>query len=159
MQAKVRTCLWFAAKAREAAEFYVSLLPNSKIERMATFEHMLGPEHGDVSVIEFTLGGTAYQAMEAGPHHEFNDAMSIVVMTDDKAETDRLWDALTADGGIAVQCGWLTDRFGMRWQIVPRRATELMVSGDEAAIRRLQQAMLPMQKLDIAALERAYASA
>ena len=156
MKAQVRTCLWFATQAREAAEFYVSLLPNSKIENAASFEHMLGSDRDDVSVIEFTLNGTPYQSMNAGPHHEFNDAMSIVVMTKSQAETDRLWDALTADGGKPVQCGWLNDRYGVRWQIVPRKATELLAGGDKDAAHRLLQAMMPMQKLDISTLERAY---
>lgn len=157
MDAKVRTCLWFESQAVEAASFYVSLLPDSRIDGSAAFEHMLTGEEEGVTVVEFTLAGTPYQAMNAGPHHPFNDAMSIVVMTDDQGETDRLWAALTADGGAPVQCGWLKDRFGVSWQIVPRRITELIGSGEKAGVHRLLQAMMPMQKIDIAALEHAYA--
>ena len=156
MKAKVRTCLWFEKDAIEAAKFYVSLLPNSKIENASSFEHALGDGYDDVTVVEFTLAGTPYQAMNAGPHHQFNDAMSMVIMTEDQAETDQLWTALTANGGKPVQCGWLKDRWGVSWQIVPRRMTELLADGDREKTHRLLQAMLPMQKLDIAALEAAY---
>lgn len=156
MTAKVRTCLWFESRALEAVRFYVSLLPDSHIEDSSSFEHMLTGEEDGVSVIRFTLGGTPYQAMEAGPHHEFNDAMSIVVTTQDQAETDRLWEALTADGGKPVQCGWLKDKFGVPWQIVPEALPRLIASGDKDAVHRLLKAMMPMEKLEIAALERAH---
>jgi predicted 3-demethylubiquinone-9 3-methyltransferase (glyoxalase superfamily) len=156
MTAKVRTCLWFESRAMEAVRFYVSLLPDSHIEDSSSFEHMLTGEEDGVSVIRFTLGGTPYQAMEAGPHHEFNDAMSIVVATENQAETDRLWEALTADGGKPVQCGRLKDKFGVSWQIVPEALPRLISSGDKGAVHRLLEAMMPMEKLEIAALERAY---
>ena len=156
MDHKVRTCLWFSAKALEAARFYVSLLPDSKIEDEASLENMVTGEEDGVQFVEFTLAGTPYKAMNAGPHHEFNDAMSIVVMTEDQAETDRLWNAITSDGGKPVQCGWATDRFGVRWQIVPRRMTQLLARGEREGISRMFKAMMPMQKLDIATLEAAY---
>lgn len=156
MNAKVRTCLWFEKGVEEAVGFYVSLLPDSRIEQMVTYDHLLGPPHGDVKVIDFTLAGTGYQAMEAGPHEYFNDAMSISVATGDQNETDRLWTALTADGGRPVQCGWLKDRWGVSWQIVPRRLFEMTADADKAAARRALFAMLEMQKIDIAMLERAF---
>ncbi len=156
MKNKVRTCLWFDSQAVEAAKFYVSLLPNSKLENPASLENMVTGEENGVTYVEFTLAGTPYQAMNAGPHHNFNDAMSMVIMTDDQAETDRLWDALTANGGAPVQCGWLKDRFGVSWQIVPRRMVELVSSGEKTKVHRMLQAVIPMQKLDIAALETAY---
>lgn len=156
MKNKVRTCLWFEKGAVEAAKFYVSLLPNSKLENPASFEHMLTGEENGVTFVEFTLAGTPYQAMNAGPHHPFNDAMSMVIMTDNQAETDRLWDALTANGGQPVQCGWLKDRWGVSWQIVPRKITELITDGEKPKVHKMLQAMMPMQKLDIAALEAAY---
>jgi predicted 3-demethylubiquinone-9 3-methyltransferase (glyoxalase superfamily) len=156
MKNKVRTCLWFEKGAVDAAKFYVSLLPNSKLENASAFENMLTGEENGVTFVEFTLAGTPYQAMNAGPHHNFNDAMSMVVMTEDQAETDRLWDALTADGGKPVQCGWLKDRWGVSWQIVPRKITEMIAGGEKPKVHKMMQAMMPMQKLDIAALEAAY---
>ncbi len=156
MNAKVRTCLWFEKGVEEAVRLYVSLLPDSRIEQVVTYDHLLGPPHGDVKVIDFTLAGTAYQAMEAGPHEYFNDAMSISVATGDQDETDRLWTALTADGGRPVQCGWLKDRWGVSWQIVPKRLFEMTADTDKAAARRALFAMLEMQKIDIAELERAF---
>jgi predicted 3-demethylubiquinone-9 3-methyltransferase (glyoxalase superfamily) len=156
MSAKVRTCLWFESRALEAVRFYVSLLPDSHIEDSSSFEHMLTGEEDGVSVIRFTLGGTPYQAMEAGPHHEFNDAMSIVVTTQDQAETDRLWEALTADGGKSVQCGWLKDKFGVSWQIIPRVLMEIVSGPASEKSQRAMRAMFQMQKIDIAALRKAY---
>jgi len=157
MNMKVRTCLWFDRQAEEAVAFYVSLLPGSRIERTMRMDHALTGEAGGVSVIEFTLAGSPYQAMNAWPQHEFTDAMSIVVETQDQYETDGLWDALTADGGKAVQCGWLKDRFGVSWQIVPSVLPRLLADGDRAAASRAMQAMIAMQKIDIATLERAFA--
>ncbi|GIL03285.1 MAG: VOC family protein [Alphaproteobacteria bacterium] len=157
MKAKVRTCLWFEKDAVAAAKFYVSLLPDSRIEKPASFEHMLTGEADGVTIVEFTLAGAPYQIMQAGPHQQFNDMMSIVVMTDSQAETDRLWEALTANGGMPVQCGWLKDRWGVAWQIVPRRVSELIATGEKPRVHRMLQAMMPMQKLEIAALEAAYA--
>jgi len=156
MKSKVRTCLWFEKGAVEAAKFYVSLLPNSRIENSSSFENMVTGENDGVSFVEFTLAGTPYQAVNAGPHHPFSDAMSMVVMTEDQAETDRLWKALTADGGKPVQCGWLKDRWGVSWQIVPRKITELITDGEKPKVHKMLQAMMPMQKLDIATLEAAY---
>ncbi len=156
MNAKVRTCLWFEKDAEEAVRFYVSLLPDSRIEQILTYDHLLGPPHDKVKVFNFTLAGTAYQAMEAGPHEYFNDAMSISVTTADQGETDRLWTALTADGGWPVQCGWLKDRWGVSWQIIPERLFEMTADADKAGARRALSAMLEMQKIDIAGLERAF---
>ncbi len=152
---KVRTCLWFEKNALEAARFYVSLLPGSAIENEAAFEHMLTGEEDGVRIVQFTLAGTPYQIMQAGPHQQFNDMMSILVLTSDQAETDRLWNALTSNGGSPVQCGWLKDRYGVSWQIVPRRVTELIATSDKAAVSRVMTAMMPMQKLDMATLEAA----
>jgi predicted 3-demethylubiquinone-9 3-methyltransferase (glyoxalase superfamily) len=111
-----------------------------------------------VKVVDFTLFGQRFQAITAGPHHEFNDAISIVVACDDQAELDRYWNALLAGGGKAQACGWLTDRYGLRWQIVPRLLDEMMADGDPARSKRVTDAMLKMVKLDIAALEKAYRS-
>jgi predicted 3-demethylubiquinone-9 3-methyltransferase (glyoxalase superfamily) len=159
MDLKVRTCLWFDRQAEEAAAFYVSLLPGSRIERTMRMDHALSSQSGGVTVVEFTLAGTPYQAMNAWPHDdfEFNDAMSIVVTTQDQYETDGLWDALTADGGKPVQCGWLKDRFGVSWQIVPAALPRLLADCDREAAGRAMQAMIAMQKIDIATIERAFA--
>ena len=113
---------------------------------------------GSVKVVEFTLFGQPFQAMTAGPHHDFNDAISIVVTCEDQAELDRYWNALLQGGGKEQACGWLNDRFGLRWQIVPRVLGELMRTDDTTRGRRVAEAMLGMVKLDIAALKKAYAS-
>lgn len=156
MSAKVRTCLWFERDGMAAARFYVSLLPDSRIEQVAGFEDPTTGDPQGVMLIDFTLAGAPYQILAAGPHQAHNDMASILVLTDDQAETDRLWTALTADGGQPVQCGWLKDRWGIAWQIVPRALGALMSQGDAAAAGRVQAAMLAMQKLDIAALEAAH---
>jgi predicted 3-demethylubiquinone-9 3-methyltransferase (glyoxalase superfamily) len=111
---------------------------------------------GSVKVVDFTLMGQRFQAISAGPHHEFNDAISIVVLCDDQAELDRYWDALIGGGGRPQACGWLIDRFGLRWQIVPSRMDDLMSTADPERAKRVTDAMLEMIKLDVAALERAY---
>ena len=145
---RVRTCLWFHEGGPEAAAFYVTLLPDSRVERVMTFD-------GGVSLVEFVLGGTPYQILSAGPHQTLSPAVSISVLTEDQAETDRLWDALTADGGSEVACGWLTDRYGVSWQIVPRRLLELQADPDRERAARVHAAMQGMVKIDVAALEAA----
>ena len=112
----------------------------------------------DVKVVDFTLLGQRFQAMSAGPHHEFNDAISMVVLCDDQAELDRYWNALLADGGKAQACGWLIDRYGLRWQIVPARLDEMMRDGDQARAKQVTDVLMKMVKLDIAELEKAYTS-
>lgn len=156
MRDKVRTCFWFDDQALAAAEFYVSLLPGSRIEQVGRYpegQDMATP--GKVLMVEFSLAGTPYQALNGGPHFTLSEAASISVMTDDQSETDRLWTALTVDGGAESQCGWLKDRFGMSWQIVPRRAAALL-SGPDAA--KVWPALMAMRKIDIAALEAAAAA-
>lgn len=149
-EAKVRTCLMFDQDGEDAARLYVSLLPNSMIESIFT------PDPSKPAlVIDFTLDGTPYQALNIGPQFPHSKAVSITVLTEDQEETDRLWDALIADGGKADQCGWLTDRFGLSWQIVPRRLPELLKDPDEDKAARVMQAMLGMGKIDVAELERA----
>lgn len=160
MKDKVRTCLWFDGDAEEAANFYVSLLPDSRIETIMRVPDGM-PDGvpitpGDVMLVDFTLGGAPYQAMNGGMEMPRNEYASISVLTDDQAETDRLWEALTADGGREVQCGWCRDRFDIPWQIVPRRFMELM-DGDPGQRSRVMNAMFAMTKFDIATLERAAA--
>ncbi len=152
----VRTCLWFEKDGLEAAEFYTALIPNSGIRDKRKFDNMATGEKGGVLVIDFTLDGAPLQILEAGPYQEHNDMVSISVTTADQAETDRLWAALTARGGRDVQCGWLKDRWGIAWQITPRRLNELVARGTPAQVLAVMAAMNDMKKLDIAALEAAF---
>ena len=154
---KIFTHLWYAKEAEKAARFYASIFPDSRIDRITPLmsESPSGPP-GSVKVVDFTLFGQRFQAISAGPHHEFNDAVSIVVLCDDQAELDRYWNALLKGGGKAQACGWLIDRFGLRWQIVPAILDERMRDKDQARSKRPTDAFLKMVKLDIAALERAY---
>jgi predicted 3-demethylubiquinone-9 3-methyltransferase (glyoxalase superfamily) len=151
MTAKVKTCLWFDGQAEQAASFYVSLIPDSRIETLLRFD----PD-GPALSVEFTLGGTPYQGLNGGPQYTHSPAASISVRTQDQEETDRLWDALRA-GGRENQCGWLADRYGVSWQIVPEALPRLLSSPDRAAANRALQAMFAMGKIDIAGIEAAYA--
>ena len=148
---KVRTCLWFEKGGEEAARFYVTLLPDSRIESI----YRAAPDEPPL-VVDFTLGGAAYQILNGGPEVTQSAAVSISVVTEDQAETDRLWDALTADGGEEGRCAWLTDRWGVSWQIVPRVLIESLMSDDQAAAGRAFEAMLTMNKADVAAIEAAF---
>jgi predicted 3-demethylubiquinone-9 3-methyltransferase (glyoxalase superfamily) len=155
-RSKIFTHLWYAKEAEEAAKFYAAIFPDSRVDRVSTMqsESPSGPP-GSVKVVDFTLLGQRFQAMSAGPHHDFNDAISIVVLCDDQAELDRYWNALLEGGGKPQACGWLMDRFGLRWQIVPSMMDELMSDQDKARSKKVTDAMLKMVKLDIAALEKA----
>ena len=155
-RAKIYPVLWYAKDAEGAAKFYTSIFPDSRIERVVSMqsESPSGPP-GSVKVVDFTLLGQKFQAMTAGPHDEFNDAISMVVRCDDQAEVDRYWDALIGGGGKPQACGWLTDRFGLRWQIIPEALFRLMADPDKAKSKRTTDAMMQMVKLDVAALEKA----
>jgi predicted 3-demethylubiquinone-9 3-methyltransferase (glyoxalase superfamily) len=153
---KITTCLWFDGKAEEAARFYVSLLPDSRIESIVPYVmDMPGGTAGDTMLVEFTLAGQHCIALNGGAYFQFTPAMSLVVNCADQAEIDRLWDALT-EGGSAMPCGWLTDCYGVAWQIVPEALPAMMKSGDPAKARRVTEAMLPMTKIDIATLRAAF---
>jgi predicted 3-demethylubiquinone-9 3-methyltransferase (glyoxalase superfamily) len=158
-RSKIFTHLWYAKEAEEAAKFYASIFPESRVERVTPLlsDSPSGPP-GSVKVVDFTLFGQRFQAISAGPHHEFNDAISMVVLCDDQAELDRYWNALLEGGGKPQACGWLIDKFGLRWQIVPAMMDELMRDKDPARSKRVTDAMLKMVKLDIAALEKAHRS-
>jgi predicted 3-demethylubiquinone-9 3-methyltransferase (glyoxalase superfamily) len=155
-RSKIYTHLWYAKEAEEAARFYASIFPDSRVDAVTPLlsESPSGPP-GSVKVVDFTLLGQRFQAISAGPHHEFNDAISIVVSCDDQNELDRYWNALIEGGGKPQACGWLIDRFGLRWQIVPAMLDELMRDTDAARSKRVTDAMLQMVKLDIGALEKA----
>jgi predicted 3-demethylubiquinone-9 3-methyltransferase (glyoxalase superfamily) len=154
---KIYPFFWYAKEAEEAAKFYASVFPNSRIDRVVTMqsESPSGPP-GSVKVVDFTLFGQKFQAMTAGPHHDFNDAISMVVECDDQAELDRYWSALLSNGGQPQACGWLIDRFGRRWQIVPAGLVKMMADPDPGRSKRVSDAMLQMIKLDIAELEKVY---
>ncbi|MBP2316191.1 VOC family protein [Azospirillum soli] len=151
---KVRTCLWFTRRGIDAARFYVSLLPDSRID--AVFDHG-NPD--DPLVVEFTLAGAPMMLLTGGEMFKHSPAASISVLTKDQTETDRLWSALLADGGKESMCGWLTDRFGVSWQIVPDVLPRLLNDPDAEAASRARNAMMRMNKIDIAALETAFQSA
>ena len=154
---KIVPHLWYAKDAEEAARFYASVFPDSRVERVTAMgsESPSGPP-GSVKVVDFTLFGQKFQAMTAGPHHEFNDAISMVVRCADQAELDRYWNALIGEGGKPQACGWLIDRFGLRWQIIPEVLSTMMTDADPAKSKRVTDALLKMVKLDIAELEKAY---
>jgi predicted 3-demethylubiquinone-9 3-methyltransferase (glyoxalase superfamily) len=155
---KISTCLWFGKDAEAAVGFYVSVVPGSGIENILRSPGMWpGGEAGDVLLIAFTLGGQSFQALNGGAPASYGTAASISVECADQAEVDRLWAALTADGGSEIQCGWLRDRWGVPWQIVPARLKRLLADPDPAVSARVFAALSAMIKLDIAALERAAA--
>lgn len=158
-RSKICTFLWYAKEAEEAARFYASIFPDSRVDRVTAMqsESPSGPP-GSVKVVDFTLFGQRFQAMTAGPHHDFNDAISISVSCDDQTELDRYWNALLEGGGKPQACGWLIDRYGLRWQIVPATLDDMMADSDLKRSRRVSDAMLQMIKLDFATLEKAYAS-
>ena len=154
---RVYPCLWYDGKAEEAASFYVSLLPGSRIDKIwrTPADTPAGPA-GTVLTVDFTLAGQHLQALNGGPDFKFNESVSIVIECDDQPEVDRLWDALTVDGGEPSVCGWLKDRFGLSWQIVPARLNELVGDPDRDGARRAMEAMLRMEKIETAELERAF---
>jgi predicted 3-demethylubiquinone-9 3-methyltransferase (glyoxalase superfamily) len=154
---KVYPCLWFDGKAEEAANFYVSLIPDSRVDRVwrSPADTPSGPE-GMVLLVDFTVGGQQLQALDGGPDFHFNEAISLVIECEDQAEVDRLWDTLTADGGEPGPCGWLKDRYGLSWQIVPKALNEMLEGPDRDGARRAMEAMLQMGKLDEAELQRAF---
>ncbi len=154
----VTTCLWFDTQAHEAAQLYTSLLPDSEIGAVSRYpqDHAFpSGAPGGVLTVDFRLGSQRFVGLNGGPHYQLTPAASIQVYCPDQAEVDRLWDALTADGGEESQCGWLVDRFGLSWQIIPTRLTELMTDPDPGRAQRAAAAMLTMRRLDIAALEAA----
>jgi len=155
---KITPFLWYASEAEEAARFYATIFPDSRITRVNAMpaDSPSGPP-GSVKVVEFLLFGQQFIAMSAGPMDPFNHAISFSVNCDTQAELDRYWNGLLQGGGTPEQCGWLRDRFGVSWQIVPTVLGELMGGTDQAGAKRAAEAMMQMVKLDIAALKAAYA--
>ncbi|KQR61056.1 VOC family protein [Brevundimonas sp. Leaf168] len=158
MSDKIIPCLWFDGDAEAATAFYVSLLPDSRVTAVnrSPVDTPSGAE-GTVLTVQFVLAGRQYLALNGGPNFRFTEAVSFMVMTEDQTETDRLWDALLADGGGENACGWLKDRWGLSWQITPRRLMELTTDPNPARAKAAMQAMMGMIKIDIAALDRAVA--
>ena len=148
---KVATCLWFDGQAEEAAKFYTSLIPGSEITGVVR-----GGPDGPAVLVSFTLAGARFQGLNGGPQFHLSEAVSISVSTEDQEETDRLWAALTADGGSESDCSWLKDRFGLSWQIVPKALMRCLSDPDPEASGRAMQAMMTMQKIDIATIEAAH---
>jgi predicted 3-demethylubiquinone-9 3-methyltransferase (glyoxalase superfamily) len=153
----ISPCLWFDRQAEEAAQFYTSIFLDSRIDGILRASvDTPGANTGETLLVDFTLAGQKYHALNGGAHDRFNDAMSLVVTCQDQAEVDRLWDALIADGGQPVQCGWLKDKFGVSWQIVPAVLPKMLNDKDREKSKRVMEAMIQMVKLDIDALQQAY---
>ncbi len=153
---KIAPCLWFAREAEEAANFYVSLFPDSRIDHVQ--KNIIDTPAGkpdEVLVVNFTLAGQRFMALNGGSHIEFNHAISLEIDCTDQAEVDRLWDGL-CNGGAPVECGWVTDRYGVSWQVVPTVLSKYIADRDPAKAARVMQALMRMVKLDIAGLEAAY---
>jgi predicted 3-demethylubiquinone-9 3-methyltransferase (glyoxalase superfamily) len=155
---KVSTCLWFDHQAEEAATFYVSLFPNSGLIDTKYYLDGAPRPPGSVLTVQFTLDGGEYVELNGGPNFKFSPAISLVANCETQEEVDTLWRQLS-EGGQEGQCGWLTDKYGVSWQVVPRALHKLLNTADRAASQRAFSAMMKMTKLDIVALQRAYADA
>ena len=162
MTSKISPCLWFDTQAEEAARFYTAIFKDSKITAIARYpavgQEIHGKPPGSVMTVVFELEGQSFTALNGGPHFKFTEAVSLQVECETQEELDTYWDNLSAGGDPqAQQCGWLKDRFGLSWQIVPKIMGEMMTNPDSAGAQRAFQAMLQMKQLDIAALQRAFA--
>ena len=150
-------CLWFDGQAEEAAQLYTSVFPNSSIDQVTRYGPDMPPpmKEGDVLTVDFTLDGQQYTALNGGPQFRFSEAVSFQIVCADQEESDRYWDRLTADGGEESMCGWLKDRFGLSWQVIPAGFTDVLADPDPQRSQRAMQAMLGMRKLDLAAMRAA----
>jgi predicted 3-demethylubiquinone-9 3-methyltransferase (glyoxalase superfamily) len=158
---KMAACLWFDDRAEEAAKYYTSIFPNSKITRVLRYDaasaEASGRPEGSVLTVDFELDGDRFVGLNGGPEFQFSPAISFIVECETQEEIDRYWEKLTAGGDEkAQQCGWLADKFGMSWQVVPRKLDDMLADEDRERAERVMKAMLAMKKMDIAALERAY---
>ena len=156
---KIVTFLWFDEKAEEAVNFYTSLFKDSKIVKTMRYGEAGPGPAGSVITVDFQLNGQDFVALNGGPQFKFTEAISLLVNCEDQEEVDDLWQKLTADGGEESQCGWLKDKYGLSWQIVPTILNEMLSDPDPAKSGRAMQAMLQMQKIDIPTLKRAYEAA
>ncbi|WP_320772941.1 VOC family protein [Streptomyces sp. CRN 30] len=151
------TCLWFDDRAEEAAHFYVSVFKSSGIGDTTHYPEGSMRPAGTVLTVDFTANGQKFVALNGGPQFTFTEAVSLQIICDDQAEVDHYWTRLTEGGGQEGPCGWVKDRFGLSWQVVPRRLNEMFADPDPAKAARANKAMMGMRKLDIAALESAFA--
>jgi predicted 3-demethylubiquinone-9 3-methyltransferase (glyoxalase superfamily) len=154
---KITPCLWFDGNAEEAAGLYVSLLPDSRVDSVArSLADNPSTATGAVLVVDFTLAGKPFRAINGGPQFSFTEAVSFVIDCEDQAEVDRLWNALLEGGGSPGRCGWLKDRYGVSWQIVPRQLGEMLGDPDAQKARRAMEAMLRMSKIEVAVMRAAF---
>lgn len=153
---KIVTNLWFDGRVEEALQLYTSLLPDSRVTRIQRYGEGGMGEPGDIMTADFELAGQVFTIINGNSFCEHSAAISLMVRCVDQEEVDRLWEGLISDGGAPSRCGWLTDRFGVSWQITPISLLEMMGSDDAAAVERVTTAFLQMDKLDIAVLERAF---
>ena len=156
---KITPCLWFDTEGEEAAQFYTSVFPNSRIVEVTRYGSAGPRPEGSVMTVHFELDGQSYIALNGGPDFKFNEAISLEVTCESQEEVDSYWSRLTADGGEEGPCGWLKDKYGVSWQIVPKVLTELITDPDQAKAQRVMAAMLQMKKIEIAELEKAAATA
>ncbi|HUQ40756.1 MAG TPA: VOC family protein [Acidimicrobiales bacterium] len=152
---KTTPCLWFDDEGEEAAAFYTSVFPNSRVTGTVPYTEAGPGEAGTTMLVKFELDGQDFQAINGGPLFTFSEAISFQIDCEDQDEVDYYWNALTADGGEETQCGWLRDKFGLSWQVVPTALAEIFASCDAQASQRVMQAMLGMTRIDIAALQAA----
>lgn len=154
---KIVPHLWYTKEAEEAARFYASVFSDSRVDRVTALpaESPSGPP-GSAVVVEFTLFGQAFMAISAGPHDSFNDAVSFMVNCESQDEIDRYWDAILENGGKPQACGWIIDKYGVRWQIVPTALGEMMTDADATKVKRVAEEMLKQVKFDVAKLEAAF---
>jgi len=152
---EITPCLWYDMNAQEAVEFYTKVFPNSKVLDTSYYPENAPVPAGTVLTVEFELDGRRFTALNGGPQFPFTEAVSLQIDCGDQDEVDYYWDALLADGGEESQCGWMKDRFGLSWQVVPRRLIELLEGPDREAASRVSDALMTMHKIDTAALEAA----
>jgi predicted 3-demethylubiquinone-9 3-methyltransferase (glyoxalase superfamily) len=157
MQQKIVTNLWFDTEAEEAANFYISIFKDSQINNVSHYGEAGPREAGQVLTVDFELAGQQFTGINGGPDFKFNEAVSLLINCEDQAEVDYYWENLLADGGQELPCGWLKDKYGLAWQVIPKQLGELMSDPDPAKSNRVMAAMLKMVKIDVAELEKAHA--
>jgi predicted 3-demethylubiquinone-9 3-methyltransferase (glyoxalase superfamily) len=156
MTGPIAPCLWCDGTAEDMARLYTGVFPNSAITGLSRYGPGMPMPEGSAMLVQFSLNGQPFQALNGGPGYPHTQAISLSVSCADQGELDRIWDGLLADGGTPVMCGWLTDRFGVSWQVVPVQVMDMQASGDAAGIARMMAALVTMVKLDLAALEAAF---